>query len=57
MFVNNLYFLFLKGKSLRREEMAQPDISVRIAQRMAEYHRLELPLCKEPDFMWNTMQG
>ncbi|KAK2569441.1 Aryl hydrocarbon receptor nuclear translocator-like protein 1 [Acropora cervicornis] len=47
----------VNGKSLRREEMAQPDISVRIAQRMAEYHRLELPLCKEPDFMWNTMQG
>lgn len=47
----------VNGKSLRREEMAQPDISVRIAQRMAEYHRLELPLCKEPDFMWNTMHG
>ena len=57
MFVNNFYFLFLKGRSLRREEMAQPDISVRIAQRMAEYHQLELPLCKEPDFMWNTMHG
>ncbi|XP_068675062.1 choline kinase alpha-like isoform X1 [Montipora foliosa] len=47
----------LNGKSLIREEMTQPEISVKIAQRMAEYHRLELPLCKEPDFMWNTMHG
>jgi len=34
-----------------------PEVSVKIAQRMAEYHRLELPLSKEPDFMWNAISG
>ena len=49
------FFLCTKAKSLAREDLAKPELSVRIAQKTAEYHRLQLPLCKDPDYLWNTI--
>lgn len=45
----------LPAQSLTREDMANPEMSVRIAHKVAEYHRLQLPLSKGPDFIWNTL--
>ncbi|XP_027047245.1 choline kinase alpha-like isoform X2 [Pocillopora damicornis] len=45
----------LMAKSLAREDLAKPELSVRIAQKTAEYHQLQLPLCKDPDYLWNTI--
>lgn len=47
----------LPARSLTRKELAYPEISVRIAKKMAIFHELKLPLSKEPDFMWNTISG
>ncbi|CAH3162035.1 unnamed protein product [Porites lobata] len=47
----------LPGKCLASSELACPKISVRIARTLAEYHHMELPLSKEPVFMWKIMSG
>ncbi|KAL9955963.1 hypothetical protein ACROYT_G037370 [Oculina patagonica] len=47
----------LPARCLKRMELTYPEISVRIAQKMAVYHQLTLPLSKEPDFMWQAISG
>ncbi|KAJ7323773.1 hypothetical protein OS493_030561 [Desmophyllum pertusum] len=47
----------LPARNLTRMELSYPEISVKIAQKVAVYHRLELPLSKGPDFVWETISG
>lgn len=33
-----------------------PSISCKIAEKMATIHSLDIPISKEPDWLWNTME-
>jgi choline/ethanolamine kinase len=35
--------------------LSDSKISLKIAEKMAEIHSLDIPICKEPEWLWNTM--
>lgn len=37
-------------------ELSDPKISCRIAEKMARIHSLDIPVSKEPDWLWITME-
>ncbi|XP_060534008.1 choline/ethanolamine kinase [Cylas formicarius] len=46
---------YINARPLLTRELAIPKLSVLIAQKMAQIHSMEVPLHKEPDWLWNTM--
>lgn len=47
--------LFPKARALTTSELSDPKISLKIAEKMAAIHSLDIPVSKEPDWLWNTM--
>ncbi|XP_045615837.1 choline/ethanolamine kinase isoform X2 [Procambarus clarkii] len=46
---------FIPARSLFTNELADPDLSAIIATKMANIHTLNVPISKEPTWIWNTM--
>ncbi|XP_067620764.1 choline/ethanolamine kinase [Eurosta solidaginis] len=46
---------YLNARALLTHELAKPKISKKIAEKMAEIHVLNIPVSKEPEWMWNCM--
>ncbi|XP_075149280.1 choline/ethanolamine kinase isoform X2 [Haematobia irritans] len=47
---------YIPARALHTSELALPEISLRIAEKMAEIHSLNIPMSKEPDWIWNCME-
>lgn len=43
-----------QARALLTGELADPKISSKIAEKMAQIHCLDIPVSKEPDWIWNT---
>lgn len=48
-------FILLQARPLATNELADPKISCKIAEKMAKIHSLSIPVSKEPDWLWITM--
>lgn len=46
---------FIPARSLFTSELADPELSAIIATKMANIHSLNVPISKEPTWIWNTM--
>ncbi|CAG9820590.1 unnamed protein product [Phaedon cochleariae] len=46
---------YIDARPLKTRELADEKLSVRIAQKMASIHEMEVPLHKEPEWLWNTL--
>ena len=44
-----------QSRSLKTEELSDPKLSSVIADKMARMHALNVPISKEPTWMWNSM--
>ncbi|XP_073822783.1 choline/ethanolamine kinase isoform X2 [Musca autumnalis] len=47
---------YIPARALLTSELAIPEISMKIAEKMAEIHTLNIPMSKEPDWLWNCME-
>ncbi|KAK3862923.1 hypothetical protein Pcinc_031245 [Petrolisthes cinctipes] len=47
---------FIPARPLFTRELADPSLSCVIASKMANIHSLNVPISKEPCWMWNTME-
>lgn len=45
---------FFQARPLKTGELAEPRISMKISEKMAEIHSLDIPVSKEPDWIWKT---
>lgn len=48
------YKKYLQARALLTSELADQKISSKIAEKMAQIHGLDIPVSKEPDWLWNT---
>ncbi|EDW78194.1 uncharacterized protein Dwil_GK24872, isoform A [Drosophila willistoni] len=46
---------YIPARSLATTEMGEARISMKIAEKMGEIHSLNIPMSKEPDWIWNCM--
>ncbi|XP_014102715.2 choline/ethanolamine kinase isoform X1 [Bactrocera oleae] len=46
---------YLNARALLTCELAIPKISKKIAEKMAEIHTLDIPMSKEPEWLWNCI--
>ncbi|XP_062132445.1 choline/ethanolamine kinase isoform X3 [Drosophila sulfurigaster albostrigata] len=46
---------YIPARSLTTMEMSNAQISMKIAEKMGEIHSLNIPMSKEPDWIWNCM--
>ncbi|XP_037913443.1 choline/ethanolamine kinase isoform X3 [Hermetia illucens] len=46
---------YIPARPLKTGELAKPGISMKIAAKMAKIHSLNLPISKEPEWMWKSM--
>ncbi|XP_055643328.1 choline/ethanolamine kinase isoform X2 [Toxorhynchites rutilus septentrionalis] len=46
---------YIPARALLTAELSDTKISTRIAEKMAAIHSLDIPVSKEPDWLWNTM--
>ncbi|KAG5884736.1 hypothetical protein JTB14_037765 [Gonioctena quinquepunctata] len=46
---------YINARPLLTRELAEEKLSVLIALKMASIHSMEVPLHKEPDWLWNTL--
>lgn len=46
---------YIPARALTTSELSDPKISLKIAEKMASIHSLDIPVSKEPDWLWNTM--
>lgn len=47
---------YIPARALTTEELGIQSISLKIAEKMADIHTLNIPMSKEPDWIWNCMQ-
>ncbi|KAL3270793.1 hypothetical protein HHI36_021316 [Cryptolaemus montrouzieri] len=47
---------YINARPLKNGELADERLSKLIAQKMARIHAMEVPLDKEPSWLWNTME-
>ena len=52
---NNETFCTFQARPLKRKELTDPEISSIIAEKMAQVHSLDVPISKEPTWLWDTM--
>lgn len=45
-----------QARPLKTKELADPEISAVIAEKMAQVHSLDVPISKEPSWIWDTMK-
>ncbi|XP_063898670.1 choline/ethanolamine kinase isoform X1 [Helicoverpa armigera] len=46
---------YIPARPLLTKELADPSLSMKIAEKMAAIHSMEVPLNKEPNYLWKTM--
>lgn len=46
---------YIPARPLLTKELADPSLSMKIAEKMAAIHSMEVPLNKEPNWIWKTM--
>lgn len=46
---------YIPARALMTSELSDQKISLKIAGKMAAIHSLDIPVSKEPDWLWNTM--
>ncbi|XP_053697806.1 choline/ethanolamine kinase isoform X2 [Sabethes cyaneus] len=46
---------YIPARSLLTSELSDTKISLKIAEKMAAVHNLDIPVSKEPTWLWNTM--
>ncbi|CAH2208349.1 jg27481 [Pararge aegeria aegeria] len=46
---------YIPARSLLTKELSEPAISMKIAEKMAAIHSMDVPLSKEPNWLWKTM--
>ncbi|XP_047005149.1 choline/ethanolamine kinase isoform X1 [Schistocerca americana] len=46
---------YIPARALKTREMADTKLSPLIAERMAQIHRMNVPISKEPRWLWDTM--
>lgn len=46
---------YIPARPLETRELSNPKISLRIAEKLAEIHSLDIPMTKEPICLWKTM--
>lgn len=46
---------FLPARPLKQTEMCDPVISLKVAEKMAAVHAMNVPISKEPRWMWDTI--
>lgn len=46
---------YIPARALLTAELSDPKISLKIAEKMGEIHSLNIPMSKEPDWIWNCM--
>lgn len=44
-----------QARPLKTKELVDPEISSIIAEKMAQIHSLDVPISKEPTWLWDTM--
>lgn len=47
---------YIPARALKTEELGIRGISWKVAEKMADIHTLNIPMSKEPDWIWNCMQ-
>ncbi|XP_016964179.1 choline kinase alpha isoform X2 [Drosophila biarmipes] len=47
---------YIPARSLTTAELAEQRILMKVAEKMGEIHSLNIPMSKEPDWIWNCMQ-
>lgn len=47
---------YIPARALKTEELGKRSISLKVAEKMADIHTLNIPMSKEPDWIWNCMQ-
>lgn len=47
---------FIPARPLKTKELGDPEISSIIAEKMAQIHSLDVPISKEPTWLWDTMK-
>ncbi|KAL4712178.1 hypothetical protein ACJJTC_011039 [Scirpophaga incertulas] len=46
---------YIPARALLTKELAEPALSMKIAEKMAAIHSMDVPLSKEPNWLWKTM--
>ncbi|KAG7295624.1 hypothetical protein JYU34_021900 [Plutella xylostella] len=46
---------YIPARPLLTKELAEPALSMKIAEKMAAIHSMDVPLSKEPTWLWKTM--
>ena len=46
---------YIPARPLLTKELADPTLSSMIAEKMAMIHKMQVPISKEPSWMWDTM--
>lgn len=46
---------YIQARPLKQHEMSDPDISLLVAEKMAAVHVMNIPINKEPRWMWDTI--
>ncbi|XP_049549001.1 choline/ethanolamine kinase isoform X2 [Anopheles darlingi] len=48
---------YIPARALLTAELGDPKISLKVAERMAAIHTMDIPVSKEPDWLWAKMAG
>lgn len=46
---------YIPARALLTAELSDAKISLKVAEKMAAIHSMDIPVSKEPDWIWNTM--
>ncbi|XP_038219790.1 choline/ethanolamine kinase-like [Zerene cesonia] len=46
---------YIPARALLTKELSEPALSMKIAEKMAAIHSMDVPLSKEPNWLWKTM--
>jgi choline/ethanolamine kinase len=46
-----------QARPLKTKELGDPRLSVLIAKNMASIHQMNIPINKEPRWLWDTING
>ncbi|KAI8784068.1 choline/ethanolamine kinase-like isoform X1 [Biomphalaria glabrata] len=48
---------FIKAKPLKPEDLCKPEVMVMVAEKLAQFHSLDMPLCKKPRWFKSLVRG
>ena len=54
--MSHIQHLYLQARHLTTKELSDPHLSKCNAIKIAEYHAMDLPLNKEPTWIWENME-